>query len=254
MNYYEHHIGDYDSATAHLSLLEDAVYRRLISRYYRTEFPLPAEPKAVCRLVRARSKLERDTVADVLQEFFELRADGWHNSRCDAEIARFRERQGDVSEKRENEKERQRRHRVERKQMFSELRPECTGDLFSPPPRRYFLADDESGLYQLMAMELHGQPGQRTVHFFLEAEQGDIGYGWGPMKMLLLPPFAKGAWTGQLNPQHGAPVWAHSVNTAPETMEELRLWAQDVALGRAESGPALNNQPALPQGANDSDH
>ena len=135
-----------------------------------------------------------------------------------------------------------------------EQRPECTGDLFSRPLRRYFLADDETDLYQLMAMELHGQPGQRCVQFFLDSNQGDVAYGWGPLQMLLLPSFAKGAWTGQLNPQHGAPAWAHSVNTAPETMEELRLWAQDVALGRAESGPALNNQPALPQGANDSDH
>ncbi len=93
MNYYEHHIGDYDSATAHLSLLEDAVYRRLICLYYRTETALPGEVKAVCRLVRAASKAERDTVAEVLAEFFELRDGAWHNDRCDAEIARFQDKQ-----------------------------------------------------------------------------------------------------------------------------------------------------------------
>jgi len=93
VNYYEHHIGDYDSATAHLSLIEDAIYRRLICLYYRTEAPLPVDVKAVCRLVRAASKPERNTVQDVLGEFFDLREDGWHNDRCDAEIARFKDKQ-----------------------------------------------------------------------------------------------------------------------------------------------------------------
>ena len=30
MNYYEHHIGDYAEATAHLTFVEDAAYSRLI--------------------------------------------------------------------------------------------------------------------------------------------------------------------------------------------------------------------------------
>lgn len=93
MNYYEHHIGDFDSATAHLSLLEDAVYRRLICLYYRSEAPIPADIKQACRLVRASSKAERDTVVDVLGEFFTLADDGWHNARCDEEIARFKDKQ-----------------------------------------------------------------------------------------------------------------------------------------------------------------
>lgn len=122
MNYYEHHIGDYDSATAHLSLLEDAVYRRLICLYYRTEAPLAADVKAVCRLVRATSKAERDTVADVLAEFFELRTDGWHNDRCDAEIARFLDAEPDRQAKRDNAAERQRRARERRAALFDALR------------------------------------------------------------------------------------------------------------------------------------
>lgn len=93
MNYYEHHIGDFDSATAHLSLVEDAVYRRLICLYYRSEAPIPADVKQACRLVRAVTKAERDTVADVLREFFTLQEDGWHNNRCDEEIARFQDKQ-----------------------------------------------------------------------------------------------------------------------------------------------------------------
>jgi len=93
INYYEHHIGDYAQATAHLSFVEDAAYSRLIRKYYAEEKPLPADLKAVQRLVGARTKEERQAVSDILDEFFELEADGWHNKRCDAEIARYRGKQ-----------------------------------------------------------------------------------------------------------------------------------------------------------------
>ena len=86
MNFYKHHIGDYDSATAHLSMIEDAAYSRLIRRYYATEEPLPKEVAACARLVRAHSKAEVAAVAAMLREFFTLTDDGWHQKRCDKEI------------------------------------------------------------------------------------------------------------------------------------------------------------------------
>lgn len=89
MNYYEHHLGDYAEATAHLSFVEDAAYSRLIRKYYASEAPLPADLKAVQRLVCARTDEEREAVETVLLEFFTLAEDGWHNARCDAEIERF---------------------------------------------------------------------------------------------------------------------------------------------------------------------
>lgn len=122
MNYYEHHIGDFAEATAHLSFVEDAAYSRLIRKYYAQEKPLPADTKAVQRLVGARSKDEREAVESVLQEFFDLQADGWHQARCDAEIARYIEKAPDRDAKRENERERQRRARERRKQIFDALR------------------------------------------------------------------------------------------------------------------------------------
>jgi uncharacterized protein YdaU (DUF1376 family) len=93
LNYYEHHIGDFAEATAHLSFVEDAAYSRLIRKYYAQEKPLPADIKAVQRLVGARSKEEREAVESVLNEFFELPLDGWHQARCDAEIARYQDKQ-----------------------------------------------------------------------------------------------------------------------------------------------------------------
>lgn len=122
MNYYEHHLGDYDGATAHLSWLEDCAYRRMLGLYYRTEAPLPADPKQVCRLVRATSKPERDAVQQVLTEFFELADDGWHNARCDEDVASYHELEPEREAKRENAKERQRRARARRAELFETLR------------------------------------------------------------------------------------------------------------------------------------
>ncbi len=90
MNYYEHHIGDYAEATAHLSFVEDAAYSRMIRKYYSLEGPLPADMRAVQRLICARTEEERAAVETVLSEFFTLESDGWHQSRCDAEVERFR--------------------------------------------------------------------------------------------------------------------------------------------------------------------
>lgn len=89
MNYYPFHIGDYLSATRHLSWEEDCAYRRLLDVYYTSEKPLPAELKQVCRLVLATTDGQREAVATVLEEFFEATPEGWINSRADAEIERM---------------------------------------------------------------------------------------------------------------------------------------------------------------------
>lgn len=121
MNYFEHHIGDYAEATAHLTFVEDAAYSRMIRKYYATEKPLPADVKAVQRLVGARTKEEREAVATVLEEFFILADDGWHNARCDAEIARFRDGEPEREAKKANEDNRLKRHREERARLFKVL-------------------------------------------------------------------------------------------------------------------------------------
>jgi uncharacterized protein YdaU (DUF1376 family) len=85
VNFYKHHIGDYAAATAHLSLIEDAIYSRMLRRYYLQEGPLPVPVEQVARLVGARG--EEETVKAMLLEFFVLADDGWHNKRADEEIA-----------------------------------------------------------------------------------------------------------------------------------------------------------------------
>lgn len=93
MNYYEHHLGDYVRDTAHLSMLEDGAYRRLMDAYYIREQPLPPALKDCCRLARAQSKPERDAVDAVLKEFFHQSPEGWRHKRCDEEIARYLDKQ-----------------------------------------------------------------------------------------------------------------------------------------------------------------
>ncbi|MBP9149234.1 MAG: YdaU family protein [Rhodoferax sp.] len=93
MNYYPFHIGDYLSATRHLSWEEDGAYRRLLDVYYTTEKPIPLELKQACRLVLATTESQREAVATVLEEFFEKSPEGWVNHRADAEIESMRDKQ-----------------------------------------------------------------------------------------------------------------------------------------------------------------
>jgi len=91
MNYYPHHIGDFNSATRHLTRVERSLYRDLIEMYYDTEQPLPADDfDRLARRVIALSEEERSALQYVLEEFFDLDDDVYRHSRCDEEIAKYR--------------------------------------------------------------------------------------------------------------------------------------------------------------------
>jgi len=87
MHYYQFNIGDYASHTRHLSLIEDAIYRRLLDVYYLHERPLNSGIASVARQIDAR---EYETeVKIILEEYFELTERGWINFRADKEIEHF---------------------------------------------------------------------------------------------------------------------------------------------------------------------
>lgn len=88
MNFYKHHIGDYAAATAHLTWDEDCAYRRLMTVYYQHEKPIPLDLDAAARLIRARGPAQKRALLRVLEEFFSKSTDGWHQKRCDEDIAR----------------------------------------------------------------------------------------------------------------------------------------------------------------------
>ncbi|MDO4683783.1 MAG: YdaU family protein [Lautropia sp.] len=87
MNYYPFHIGDYRSHTAHLTLLQDLAYRRLLELYYLHERALPPDPALCARRIGMSMHLEEVQV--VLEDFFVLGEDGYRNKRCDEILEKF---------------------------------------------------------------------------------------------------------------------------------------------------------------------
>ena len=73
--------------------MEDLVYRRLLDWYYLHECPIPLDESEISRQIRMRSHIE--SIAIVLQEYFERTDDGWIHNRANKEIAKA----GDKSEK-----------------------------------------------------------------------------------------------------------------------------------------------------------
>lgn len=90
MNYYKHHIGDFDRATRHLTRVERSIYRDLLDVYYDTEQALTLDMQALCRRVIARTDEEATAVEQVLNEFFTKTPSGWYHDRCEEEIDAFK--------------------------------------------------------------------------------------------------------------------------------------------------------------------
>ena len=85
MIWYKFYLGDYITHTTHLSDAEDLAYRRLLDLYYISEKPIPLDTESVARKIR----LDLDITESVLGEFFDKGVDGYRNSRCDMEIAKY---------------------------------------------------------------------------------------------------------------------------------------------------------------------
>lgn len=87
MHYYQFNIGDYRSATVHLSNEEDLAYRRLLDMYYDTEQKIPLDASWVGRRIR----VEPSVVLDVLNDMFIKHEDGFFHPRCDEVIKQYKE-------------------------------------------------------------------------------------------------------------------------------------------------------------------
>ena len=79
-------MSDYDRDTQHLSLMENGAYQRLLNYYYDKQKPLPIDHGALYRICRAFAPEEQTAVQTVVNQFFSLEADGWHQKRADEEI------------------------------------------------------------------------------------------------------------------------------------------------------------------------
>jgi uncharacterized protein YdaU (DUF1376 family) len=118
MHYFEWHIGDYRAATAHLSNAEDLAYRRLLDMYYDTEQPIENNLPFLAR----RLRVEPAAIEAVLSDFFTLEDGFWRHARCDERLGRYSEKKTGDDARKENVRERQRRHRELRAQLFEQLR------------------------------------------------------------------------------------------------------------------------------------
>lgn len=85
MYYYQHHIGDFKSATAHLDDHQIATYLRMIWTCYDTEKPLSGEIDDIAFAMRSDEK----TVRLLLRHFFDETPEGWVNQRCKSEIEQY---------------------------------------------------------------------------------------------------------------------------------------------------------------------
>ena len=86
VKYFRKNLGDWMTATRHLSMTERGAYNELMDAYYATEQALPAEFDALCRIAGAQSKVERDAVKKVAALFFENREGRLFQARIENEI------------------------------------------------------------------------------------------------------------------------------------------------------------------------
>lgn len=92
MYHYQKNIGDYRSATMHLSLLEHGVYNQLLDWYYLEETPIPNDNRTLYRRLSAKTEDEQKAVLEVLNEMFLLTDGVWVHRRVEREIAQYREK------------------------------------------------------------------------------------------------------------------------------------------------------------------
>ena len=90
MLYFQEHVGDEATRTAHLSMAEEGAYSRLKRRYAATEKPLPADKQALYRLARASTQADKRAVDTILGELFVLTDGGYSIVQLDAQIKHYR--------------------------------------------------------------------------------------------------------------------------------------------------------------------
>ena len=123
MNHYPHHIGDFNTATRHLSRIERSIYRDMLDMYYDTERPLDgSDMSRLARRLCCSSDDEVTAMHFVLAEFFTREGDEYVHDRCERELAAFQVRQADRHVEQDNVRTRQQRHRQRRSELFAALR------------------------------------------------------------------------------------------------------------------------------------
>lgn len=124
MNQYPHHIGDFNTATRHLSRLERAMYRDMLDMYYDKEAPLDGSDfDLLAKRLLCTTPEEVAALQFLLNEYFEEVEGGqWRHDRCERELSVYRSKQEAAGVVKSNENTRQTRSRAMRAAIFSALR------------------------------------------------------------------------------------------------------------------------------------
>lgn len=87
--WYPHYVEDFNRKTGHLSLAERGAYRALMDVYWQRQGPLPADERALCRMIGAFPD-EWEAVRENVLAFFTEKDGALHNRRCDMELKKAR--------------------------------------------------------------------------------------------------------------------------------------------------------------------
>lgn len=90
MHWYPHDIKAFGFAAKNLDFRERGIYRELLDWYYTHERPLPPSPIDVFKAIGAKSQADQDAAERILAEFFIWAADGYHQTRADEVLGRYR--------------------------------------------------------------------------------------------------------------------------------------------------------------------
>jgi uncharacterized protein YdaU (DUF1376 family) len=93
MNYYPHHIGDFNSATRNLSWIQKWAYRELLELYYDQEKPIANDLDMIFFKLGAQEYDQQQAIELVLKHFFEADGNVFVNKRCDDEICHYQKKQ-----------------------------------------------------------------------------------------------------------------------------------------------------------------
>jgi len=90
MNFYPHHIKDFNHSTRHLTRVERSVYRDATEHYYVTEQPLTLDKNRLAKKLLCRTDEELEALNSILDEFFDETEDGFYHERCDEELEKYK--------------------------------------------------------------------------------------------------------------------------------------------------------------------
>lgn len=89
MNYYQHHIGDWRTATYNLTRTQRDIYHSLICTYYDKEQPLTSDMEMLAENHGVRGAEELSALSYILKRYFTLEGGFYVHARCAEVIAEF---------------------------------------------------------------------------------------------------------------------------------------------------------------------